>query len=55
MANYISTHTGAEIDAAVDRIGDVSIVKCTQTEYDEMVSHDSDTLYIVIPDEEEGE
>lgn len=24
MANYISTHTGAEIDAAVDRIGDIA-------------------------------
>lgn len=55
MANYISTHTGAEIDAAVDRIGDISLVKCTQSEYDAMISHDANTLYIVVPDSEVGE
>lgn len=26
MANYISTHTGAEIDAAVDAIGDINTI-----------------------------
>ena len=36
-------------------LGGVSIVKCTQTEYDGMTSHDSNTLYIIIPDEEEEE
>lgn len=55
MANYISTHTGAEIDAAVDRIGNISLVKCTQAEYDAMLSHDANTLYIVINDSEVGE
>lgn len=55
MANYISTHTGAEIDAAVDRIGSISLVKCTQAEYDAMISHDPNTLYIIINDSEAGE
>jgi len=50
MTNYISTHTRAEIDAAVDRIGDISLVKYTQTKYNAMISHD-----IIILNEEATE
>lgn len=35
-----------------NRIGNINIVKCTQSAYDTMTSHDPNTLYIVLPNSE---
>lgn len=40
----------SEISSVAERLGGLTIVKLSKTEYDGMSSHDVNTLYIVMPD-----
>lgn len=42
---YMDFYTKSEINAMLD---DLSFVRCTQAEYDEMTTHDADTVYIIV-------
>ena len=41
----------AKIEASAEQLGGISFVKCTQEEYDDMQTHDPDTVYIIAEEE----
>lgn len=43
-----------QIGENAEQLGGLSFVKCTQEEYDDMPSHDPDTVYIIAEEEENG-
>lgn len=55
MGNFVQQFVGSavapimtNVSAITGRLGGLSFVKCTQTEYDNMSSHDANTIYFIV-------